>query len=175
MDSPDAIASMTSWKSPSWYVATPMYLLSGKIKQFGMMVAVFSHIAILTRVPLARTDRMAWSRPACTPAASNATFTPEPSHSSRTLAIMSSLVGSSTQWAPNCFAYSRRRDATSETMIFLAPLATSVWSTASPIGPPPRIRTESPFLKGLVFTACHATANGSTRANFKSQRIISWD
>ena len=26
--------------------------------------------------------------------------------------------------------------------------------TAIPIGPPPRMRTASPFLKGLIFTAC---------------------
>ncbi len=145
-----------------------MYLLSLKQNQFGVMVACFSQTAMLTRVPLARIACTAWSRPACTPAASKATLTPEPSQSSRTRETMSSLVGSSTWWAPNCFANSRRRDATSETMILSAPLATSIWMTESPMGPPPRMRTESPFLKGLVLTACQATDNGSTSAGSKN-------
>ena len=49
-------------------------------------------------------------------------------------------------------------------MIFSQPLTFKHWITARPIGPPPRTRTESPFLKGLILMACHATAIGSTSA-----------
>ena len=37
--------------------------------------------------------------------------------------------------------------------------------TARPMGPPPRMSTKSPALKGLMSTACQATASGSVRAD----------
>jgi len=54
-------------------------------------------------------------------------------------------------------------------MIFLAPFAIKPWITANPMGPPPRMSTESPSLKGLMLIACHATAIGSTSAGTTDQ------
>jgi hypothetical protein len=53
-------------------------------------------------------------------------------------------------------------------MIFFVPWATRTWTTARPMGPPPRTRTEA-FLapmsrSGDAETACQATERGSTSA-----------
>jgi hypothetical protein len=53
-------------------------------------------------------------------------------------------------------------------MIFLVPWATRTWTTARPMGPPPRTRTEAlvaPMSRsGDAETACQATERGSTSA-----------
>jgi len=45
------------------------------------------------------------------------------------------------------------------------------WITARPMGPPPRIRTESSDLKEDMFTACQATARGSIRAPISRETL----
>lgn len=77
---------------------------------------------------------------------------------------MSSVVGSRTWWAPKSRANCLRAVAISETIILEAPFARRVWSTARPIGPPPRMRTLWPGEKLDMFTACQATARGSINA-----------
>ena len=150
-------------------------------------------MATFTTVPLGFTDKQAVFRLAGTPAQSNTISGPSPSLSSWLFATISWVRGSSTlSWmirsfsplssctfeikrhlpAPKSLAKACLTDEISDTMTLPTPRARRHWTTARPMGPPPKTRTTEDVVKGEAEIACHATDSGSTNAVAFSQESL---
>ena len=98
-----------------------------------------------------------------TPATSKDTSTPSGAIS-RTACTGSPLPELTACVAPNSFAFSNRSSDKSKTITLLAPDALAAMTVNNPMGPAPNTATESPNVTHASFTACTATAIGSTNA-----------
>ena len=124
----------------------------------------------MTTVPVGAASAIDVSSASSSPAASKATSTPCPPVSARSSPRSAPPATRTAAVAPAARAASTRCGSTSVATTVVAPDARASWIRKSPIGPQPKMPTDSPGRIPASLTAWRATPSGSSIATSPSVR-----